>query len=104
PGAETRYFTNVDSTELNKLIDEYRQKNWKPIRLSQHLVEDSPRFFVLFRDNPHQIPWEFSDRIAEAEFDKLVESKKSEGLVPAQFCSEVDENGVWYRVIWMGTK
>lgn len=104
PGAETSYFTNIDSTELNKLIDEYRQKNWKPIRLSQHLIEDSPRFFVLFRDNPHQIPWEFSDRIAEAEFDKLVESKKSEGLVPAQFCSEVDENGVWYRVIWMGTK
>jgi serine/threonine protein kinase/formylglycine-generating enzyme required for sulfatase activity len=104
PGAETRYFTNVDPAELVKLMDEYRQKNWKPIRLNQHLVGDSPRFFVLFRDNPHQIPWDFSNRIAEAEFDKLVESKKSEGLVPAQFCSEADENGVWYRVIWMGNK
>ena len=104
PGAETRYFTNVDSAELVKLMEEYRQKNWKPIRLCQHLVGDSPRFFVLFRDNPHQIAWDYSDRISEADFDKLIESKKSEGLVPSQFCSEADENGVWYRVIWMGSK
>lgn len=100
PGAEVRYLPEVSEEELVQQLNEFRIRGWRPIRLMQHVGFDTPRFAVMFRDNPHRIKWQYDADLSEADFQSRREQLRSEGMLPTLIASAVKEKDVRYRVVW----
>jgi hypothetical protein len=99
-GAEVRHLPVVNESELNKQIDEFRARGWRPIRLMQHVGFDSPQFSVVFRDNPHRIKWQYDADLSETDFQTRRDQFQKDGLLPTLIASAVKDNEVRYRVVW----
>lgn len=100
PGAQTRLFFDIDEAELAKRIEEFRDRGWRPIRLMQHTGFETPRFAVVFRDNPNGWKWGYEAGLGEADYAAKVEENRARGMFPVLLASSRQEDGVVYRVIW----
>ncbi|HBJ35770.1 MAG TPA: hypothetical protein DDZ51_13695 [Planctomycetaceae bacterium] len=100
PGAEVRYLTDVTAEELAEQMDEFRSRGWRPIRMTQHIGFETPRFAVMFRDNPHRIKWQYDAELSEAVFQSRREQMRADGMLPTMIASAVKDNDVRYRVVW----
>jgi serine/threonine protein kinase/formylglycine-generating enzyme required for sulfatase activity len=100
PGAETRLFFDIDEAELAQRIEEFRARGWRPIRLMQHTGFETPRFAVVFRDNPNGWKWGYEAGLSEADYAAKVEENRGRGMVPVLLAASQQEDGVVYRVVW----
>jgi formylglycine-generating enzyme required for sulfatase activity len=100
PGAQTRFLADVTEAELERQMVDFRARGWRPIRLMQHVGFDSPRFAVVFRDNPNRLKWEFDADLNEEEYESRLQQHRAEGIVPTLLASRQQGEEVRYRVVW----
>lgn len=100
PGAGVRYLPELNEDGLGKQMNEFRARGWRPIRLMQHVGFETPRFAVVFRDNPHRIGWEYDEDIPSADFETRRQQNRDRGLLPTLISSSVKGDDVRYRVVW----
>lgn len=101
PGAQTRLFFDIDEAELAQRVEEFRARGWRPIRLMQHTGFETPRFAVVFRDNPNGWKWEYEAGLSEADYAAKVEEHRERGMLPALLASSRQGEEVTYRVVWI---
>lgn len=100
PGAEVRYLPDVSEAELVTLMEDFRTRGWRPIRLMQHVGFDEPRFAVMFRNNPHRLRWQYEAGLSEADFQLKRELQQSQAMLPSMIASSLNASEVHYRVVW----
>jgi hypothetical protein len=66
----------------------------------QHTGFETPRFAVVFRDNPNGWKWGYEAGLSEADYAAKVEENRGRGMVPVLLAASQQEDGVVYRVVW----
>jgi serine/threonine protein kinase len=106
PGVGHRAHFDVSLEELRELVQEYRQRGWRPHLMQVQVGGKDFRCVCVFRENRDLTRWDVSMAITNHELEEELERRRKEGFYPLHIGSYVQADTIApleprYVVVWM---
>lgn len=103
PYLDCMWHWSLTEDEIRERMEFYREKGWRPHRISVHEATAEPLFTLIFVLDEAESGWEFSLSVNQREHEQSLASHRARGMFPRCLASWVEHDEVHFAVIWDAT-